>query len=76
MLGMLFDDKECRELNYMFRKELDEILHDLSDGRLDPQMKDVIQARYKLIFRMYARLATPKELSKYALGRNTKRNKY
>lgn len=70
MIGMLFDQKECKELNYMLRKELDEMLFDLNDHRIDAAMKQAIKTRYKIIFRMYARLASPKELSKYALGRN------
>lgn len=70
MLGILFDEKECKELNYLLRKELDEMLLDLRDGRMDGNIKQAIKSRYKIIFRMYARLASPKELSKYALGRN------
>ena len=70
MLGILFDDKECKELNYLLRKELDEMLYDLRDGRMDGHIKQAIKSRYKIVFRMYAKLATPKELSKYALGRN------
>lgn len=70
MLGMLFDEKECRELNYLLRREMDEMLLDLNDSRMDGQIKEAIISRYKVIFRMYARLATPKELSRYAPGRN------
>lgn len=29
MLGMLFNEKECKELDYVLRKELDEMLFDL-----------------------------------------------
>lgn len=67
MLGILFSDKECRELDYMLRKELDEMLLDLRDNRIDETMRKAIASRYKIIFRMYARLASPKELSRYAL---------
>lgn len=70
MLGFLFNDKECKELNYLLRKELDEMLFDLKDSRMDGQIKQAIRSRYKVIFGMYAKLASPKELSKYALGRN------
>lgn len=68
MLGLLFTDKECRELDYVLRKELDEMLLDLNDSRLDGEIKNAIAKRYKIIFRMYARMATPKELSRYALN--------
>ncbi|MGN7360880.1 hypothetical protein ACTHPF_26310 [Paenibacillus sp. SAF-054] len=70
MLGMLFNDKECKELDYVLRKELDEMLFDLSDQRLDLEVRNAISKRYRTVFRMYARFAPQKELSKYA--RNNK----
>jgi hypothetical protein len=69
MLGFLFNERECRELDYVLRKELDEMLYDLSDKRMDNEIKGAIEARYKVIFRMYARLASPKDISKYARNR-------
>jgi hypothetical protein len=65
MLGMLFNDKECKELDYVIRKELDEMLMDLDDKRLDQDIRQSIAKRYKVVFHMYARFAPPKELSKY-----------
>lgn len=72
MLGILFNDRECRELEYVLRKELDEMLLDLRDSRIAGEMKTAIENRYKVIFRMYARMASPKELSRYALNRKTR----
>ncbi|AWB46097.1 hypothetical protein DCC85_19330 [Paenibacillus sp. CAA11] len=66
MLGMLLNEKECRELDYVLRKELDEMLFDLSDQRLDQEVRNAIAKRYNTVFRMYARFAPSKELSKYA----------
>ena len=66
MLGFLFNAKECKELDYLLRKELDEMLFDLSDKKMDKEMKHAIEQRYKVVFRMYARLASPKEISRYA----------
>ncbi|MHA0857721.1 hypothetical protein [Paenibacillus sp. CMAA1364] len=66
MLGMLFNDKECKELDYVIRKELDEMLMDLDDKRLDREIRQSIAKRYKVVFKMYARFAPQKELSKYA----------
>lgn len=68
MLGMMLTDKECKELDYLLRKEMDEMLLDMSDSRLDGPVKDAISKRYKVVFRMYARFATPRELSRYAPG--------
>lgn len=47
MLGMLFNEKECKELDYVLRKELDEMLLDLSDQRLDQNIRHAIANRYK-----------------------------
>ncbi|WJH36449.1 hypothetical protein MJA45_01535 [Paenibacillus aurantius] len=66
MLGFLFNDRECRELDYVLKKELDEMLFDLKDQKLNSDVRKAIEARYKVIFRMYARLASPSEISKYA----------
>ncbi|GGE00691.1 hypothetical protein [Paenibacillus nasutitermitis] len=73
MLGILFSDKECKEYDYVLRKELDEMLLDLNDSRLDSDIKVAIAKRYKIIFRMYARIASSKELSRYALNMKTYR---
>ncbi len=69
MLGILFNERECKELDYVLRKELDEMLLDLHDKRIDGEIKTAIEARYQIIFRMFARLASPKELSRYARNR-------
>ncbi|GIP36305.1 hypothetical protein [Paenibacillus sp. J2TS4] len=69
MLGFLFNERECRELDYVLRKELDEMLFDLKDEQMDNDLKGAIESRYNIIFRMYARLASPKEISKYARNR-------
>lgn len=65
MLGFMFSEQECKELGYMLRKELDEMLFDMGDSRLDQDVKKAIASRYQTVFRMYARIATPKELSRY-----------
>ena len=39
MLGFLFNERECRELDYVLRKELDEMLFDLNDKRIDQEIK-------------------------------------
>lgn len=70
MLGILFNERECKELDYVLRKELDEMLLVLGDHRIDGDIKVAMESRYRIIFRMYARLASPKELSKYARNRS------
>jgi hypothetical protein len=46
MLGFLFNERECRELDYVLRKELDEMLFDLNDKRMDQEIKGAIESRY------------------------------
>ncbi|MEF3303325.1 hypothetical protein [Paenibacillus sp. GYB003] len=70
MLGFLFNQRECKELGYVLRKELDEMLFDLKDHRLETEVRKAIESRYKVVFRMYARLASPKDLSRYARNQN------
>lgn len=72
MLGFLLNERECKEFDYLLRKELDEMLLDLKDRRIDKALKRSIETRYRIIFRMYARLASPKELSRYAINHNYK----
>jgi hypothetical protein len=52
---------------------MDEMLLDMSDHRLDGPVKEAISKRYKVIFRMYARIAAPRELSRYAMGLKSQR---
>jgi len=69
MLGFLFSTKECQELEYLLKRELEEMLLDLSDKRIDYLVRRAMEERYSILFRMYARLAPPKELSKYVRRR-------
>jgi hypothetical protein len=69
MIGFLFNDRECKELDFVLRKELDEMLFDLNDQRIDTQVKGAIETRYRVVFRMYTRLASTKDISKYARNR-------
>jgi hypothetical protein len=69
MIGFLFNERECKELDYVLRKELDEMLFELNDQRVDSHAKVAIEARYRIVFRMYTRLASTKEISKYARNR-------
>jgi len=69
MLGFLFNDRECKELDYLLRKDLDEMLLDLSDKRIDGALRKAIEERYHIVFKMYSRIGTTKELSKYVRSR-------
>lgn len=68
ILGNLLTDKECEELDYTLRKELDKMLLDLNGRVLDGEVKEAIINRYKVIFDIYARLASPQDLNEYRLS--------
>ena len=70
MLGFLFNQKECLELEYMLRRELEELLLDLEDNRIDGMVRRAMEDRYTIVFRMYGRVVTPKELAKYVRNKN------
>jgi hypothetical protein len=65
MLGMMLNAKETQEMEYLLKKELEELLLDLGDSRIDGVIKKAMEERYKIIFRMYSRFVSPRELSKY-----------
>ncbi|OGX68120.1 MAG: hypothetical protein A2189_07940 [Paenibacillus sp. RIFOXYA1_FULL_44_5] len=69
MLGFMLTKRESDEIAYMLRKELDEMLFDLNDQRINHDVKSIIESRYKVIFRIYARVASSKDLSRYARNR-------
>lgn len=70
MFGILLTAKETQEMEYLIKKELEELLLDLSDPRIDGLVKQAMEERYRIIFKMYSRFVTPKELSKYIRNRN------
>ncbi|MNM78199.1 hypothetical protein D3C81_900910 [compost metagenome] len=66
MLGMLFSDQEGKELDYLLRKELDELALDLNDKRIDADIRVALKERFKRIYRIYARFGSKKELARYS----------
>lgn len=72
MMGFLFNEKECQELRYLLRRELEELLLDLGDDRIDGVIRTAMEDRYATVFKMYGRIVSPKELAKYVRNRKTK----
>ncbi|MFD2657974.1 MULTISPECIES: hypothetical protein [Gracilibacillus] len=65
MLGLLINDKEQSELQYVIKRELEELLLDLEDHRIDKMVKQAMRERYKVIFQLYTRVASEEEIKKY-----------
>ncbi|MBO9131134.1 hypothetical protein [Bacillus sp. 165] len=65
MLGFLVNEKEIKELEYLLKREMDEILFDFDDNRIDYVVKHAMEERYKILFRLFKRVAAPAECSRY-----------
>lgn len=65
MLGLLINEKEVKEIEYLIKREMDEILFDLRDERIDMLVKRAMEERYKILFTLFRRMASPNECFKY-----------
>ncbi|GAE93679.1 hypothetical protein JCM21714_2782 [Gracilibacillus boraciitolerans JCM 21714] len=65
MLGLLINEKEQYELQYVIKRELEELLLDLEDHRIDKMVKKAMEERYKALFQLYTRVANEEEIKKY-----------
>lgn len=65
MLGMLVNERELREIEYMIKKEMDELLFDLEDTRIDLTVKKAIYDRYHLLFQLFRRVAGEQDIKRY-----------
>lgn len=68
MLGLMLNENEQQEIEYVIKRELDEILFDLEDDRLDPLVKRAMEERYKILFNLFKRLAPAHECLAYMRG--------
>lgn len=73
VLGILINEQEIKEIQYMIKRELDEILFDIKDERIDPMIKTAMEERYKTLFALFRRVAPSKECFQYM--RSAKKNK-
>jgi hypothetical protein len=69
MLGLLINDKEKMELEYLLKREMDEILFDLQDDRIDHLVKRAINEKYNILFRLFKRVSTEEEILMYVKGK-------
>ncbi|WP_010285150.1 hypothetical protein [Bacillus timonensis] len=65
MIGLLVDQIEVKELEYLLKREMDEILFDVEDARIDHIVKRAMEERYQILFRLFKRIADPTECSRY-----------
>ncbi|MGY0694066.1 hypothetical protein ACW2QC_15010 [Virgibacillus sp. FSP13] len=65
MLGLLINDMEQKEIEYLLKRELEELLLDLDDHRIDHLVKRAMRERYKILFQLFRRVASQQECLKY-----------
>ncbi len=57
----------------MLKREMEELLLDLSDPRIENVVKRAMEEKYQLIFGIYKRFVPREELHKYMLPRDSKK---
>lgn len=72
MIGFLVNQKEVKELEYLIKREMEEILLDFQDSRIDSMVKRAMEERYQILFKLYKRVASPSELIKYIRPKSIK----
>ncbi|KGX84378.1 hypothetical protein [Pontibacillus litoralis] len=65
MLGLILKDDERKEMEYLLKREMDELLQDLQDNRIDYVIKQAMKERYHVLFTLYRRFASERECLKY-----------
>ncbi|MHA6253470.1 hypothetical protein [Oceanobacillus sp. CAU 1775] len=73
MLGLLINEMEQKEIEYLIKRELDELLLDLDDHRIDYMVKIAMKERYQKLFQLLRRVAHENECLPY-LPTNIKYN--
>ncbi|WP_071458996.1 hypothetical protein [Bacillus massilinigeriensis] len=65
MRAFLINEKEVCEMEYLIKREMDEILFDLSDERIENVVKRSMRERYKILFSLFRIVALPSECMRY-----------
>ncbi|WML50256.1 hypothetical protein RCG23_10935 [Neobacillus sp. PS3-34] len=73
MLGFLINEIETKEIQYLIKREMDEILFDLKDERIDHIVKRAMEERYKILFSLFRRVASPRDCLMYMRRKKTSR---
>ncbi|WP_078543109.1 hypothetical protein [Litchfieldia alkalitelluris] len=72
MIGLLINQKEVKEMEYLVKREMEEILLDIDDSRIDHIVKKAMEERYKILFQLLKRIAPPAECTKYIRTKSVK----
>lgn len=64
---------EQKEIEYLIKRELEELLLDLEDNRIDEMMKESMKKRYHKLFQLLLRVASKEECLPYIPAKNMTR---
>lgn len=70
MLGLLINEAEQKEIEYLVKRELEELLLDLEDNRIDTLVKKSMRERYEKLFQLLLRVASKEECLPYIPTKN------
>jgi hypothetical protein len=65
VIGALFEDREAHELEYLLKKEMEELSAEIEEPDLNHLVKRVMEERYRLLFTIYKRFAPEQECIRY-----------
>ncbi|MCP3033542.1 hypothetical protein LF817_19645 [Halobacillus sp. A1] len=65
MFGLMISKQEHQEIEYLLKREMEEITLDLGDHRIDPSIKEAMEERYSVLFQLFRRFATGEECLQY-----------
>ncbi|MFC7061865.1 hypothetical protein [Halobacillus seohaensis] len=65
MYGLMITKQEHQEVEYLLRREMEEITLDLGDYRIDSSIKKAMEDRYDVLFQLFRRFATGEECLQY-----------
>ncbi len=68
MVGLLVDERERKEMDYLIKRELEELLLDMQDDRIDHIVRRAMRERYRILFQLFRKVAEDKECRKYILS--------
>ncbi|MFC0525754.1 hypothetical protein ACFFGV_19430 [Pontibacillus salicampi] len=71
MLGLIINEIERKEMEYLLKREMEELLHDLNDRHIEALVKRAMRERYRILFKLFRRFATEKECIKYIPKKDT-----
>lgn len=59
VLGLVVHEKELLELQYLLKREMEEILLDLNDERIERVIKRAMKERYRILFKLLTKVSRP-----------------